>query len=144
MVVHVYLPESELSRVVTGALARVTPVAYPQLVLTGAVESISVTAQVRPGQPVWQKSFHGTIRLDRSDSRLRTGMTVLTEIQGYQTSSALLVPRQAVTWERGRPQCQVIRRGGRTEDRPIVLGQANDRFFEVLGGLQAGDRVALP
>jgi multidrug efflux pump subunit AcrA (membrane-fusion protein) len=53
---------------------------------------------------------------------------------------ALTVPRSAVLWPGGQPIVYVDA-GGHYESRPVKLGRAGDEFWEVLGGLQTGERV---
>ena len=52
----------------------------------------------------------------------------------------LTVPRSAVIWPGGRPIVYVDA-GGHYESRSVKLGRAGDEFWEVLDGLQAGERV---
>jgi len=52
----------------------------------------------------------------------------------------LTVPRSAVIWPGGWPIVYVDA-GGHYESRSVKLGRAGDEFWEVLDGLQAGERV---
>ncbi|MBX3748289.1 MAG: efflux RND transporter periplasmic adaptor subunit [Verrucomicrobiae bacterium] len=55
----------------------------------------------------------------------------------------LLVPRAAVLNPDGRPRAYLDHGGGAYERRDLRLGRAGDDHFEVLAGLDAGDRVVL-
>jgi multidrug efflux pump subunit AcrA (membrane-fusion protein) len=70
-------------------------------------------------------------------------MTVTIQIQSYINPRATLVPRTAVVWEENRPWVRV-RNGSTIERRGLRLGQANDKFYEVLEGLKPGETVILP
>ena len=142
LVVHCYVPEAELGRIATGALAQVVPVAFPDLVLTGAVESVGATAQVVAEKPAWQKYFHVVIALQAADPRLRSGLSVTAHVLAFENPRALLLPRAAVRWQNGAATVRVSR-GAATEARAVKLGWADDRQFEVLSGLQPGDQVVL-
>lgn len=142
-VAQTFIPEAELAHVTQTAPAAVTPLAYPDLRLPGAVESVSATAQSRPGYPSWQKYFRVTIRIRQADQRLRPGMSVAIDIQSHTRANAILLPRQAVQWEHGVPTCR-IRSGRHAESRKLELGVGNETFFEVITGLKPGERVLLP
>ncbi len=134
------VPESELSLVRVGSEAQVMPVAYPDLRLRGKVESVGSMAQSVVGRPDWQRYFRVTIGLVESDARLRAGMSVRAHILSYAASNALAIPRTAVRWDHDSPSCEVIRVGRRTR-RDLQLGMANEQLFEVLQGLEPGERV---
>jgi multidrug resistance efflux pump len=138
LVVHCFVPEAELGRITTGAAAQIVPVAFPDMVLTGTVESVGATAQVAAEKPAWQKYFHVVIALQTADDRLRSGMSVTAHILAYERNSALLLPRAAVRWQ-GTTASVKLRQGWRA----ITLGWADDRQFEVLAGLKTGDQIVM-
>ena len=142
LVVHCYVPEAELGRIATGALAQVVPIAFPDMVLTGAVESVGATAQVVAEKPAWQKYFHVVIALKTAEERLRSGMSVTANILAYERQQALLVPRAAVHWQGAAATVKRLH-GNTAELRPVTLGWADDRQFEVLAGLESGDQVLI-
>ncbi len=141
-VVQCDVPESELSRVNAGSAVMVVPLAYPDLRLGGAVESVGTMAQSLTGRPGSQRYFHVVIGLGEADARLRDGMSVRVSILSYASADALLVPRLCVEWDGETPYCEIAR-GGRRVRRELKLGMANDQYFEVVGGLEAGDRVVM-
>jgi multidrug efflux pump subunit AcrA (membrane-fusion protein) len=142
LVVALDVPEAELQSVPPGASCLVLPVSYPDLRLTGSVESIGAIAQSIPGKPAWQKYFHVTIGIPGSDPRVRPGMSVVARIVSYRNDNALLVPRRAVSWSGDRARVRVFSDGG-FEDRSVVPGKANLGEYEILDGLAVGDRVEL-
>lgn len=142
LVVHCYVPEAELGRIAANATAQVVPVAFPDLVLTGAVESVGATAQVMAEKPTWQKYFHIVIALQTADLRLRSGLSVTAHVLAYENPRALLVPRVAIRWQ-GETGFVKLRRSNGAELHPVKLGWADDRQFEVLDGLRLGDQVLL-
>ena len=142
LVIHCYVPESELSRVAAGYLALITPVAFPGLVLTGQVDSVGSMAQTLMDKPTWQKYFHVIITLRNTQEDLRSGMSVIARILSYENADVVLAPRAAIAWEDGRARCRVVRHG-RDEERNVVVGHANDTHAEILEGLSPGERVAV-
>jgi len=137
LVVHLDVPESELSRVRRGAEAFLQPLAFPELRLRGTVASVGSVALAVPGQPEWQKFFHVVVALNDLDPRLAPGMSVTAEVVTERRAGAVLVPRAAVRWEGGRPFVRTPAR----DVRPLRLGTADAQRYEVLEGLRAGDEV---
>ncbi|MDH3380710.1 MAG: efflux RND transporter periplasmic adaptor subunit, partial [Gammaproteobacteria bacterium] len=76
LVAESMVPESELSRVATGSAVVVNVPAYPDVTLSGRVQSVSSIAQSLPGRPAWQKFFRVLIGLADGDPRIRPGMSV--------------------------------------------------------------------
>jgi RND family efflux transporter MFP subunit len=142
LVVNCYVPEAELSRVNEGGECLITSLAYPDMTLTGQVETIGFMAQNKPGQKNWQKYFRVVVALKSVDERLRTDMSVQTRICSYRNDRALLIPRKAVRWDKGVPYCRV-KMGHRVERRSLKLGRADRTDYEVLAGVAEGDRVVV-
>lgn len=144
VVVHCQVPEAELARVNPGAEVAVVPVAYPDLRLSGRVETVSTVAQRLPDHPAWQQFFRVVIALEEPDPRLRSGMSVYAQVLSYARDESVRAPRAAIQWRGEESFCRV-RGAARTEEvRPVVLGWANATHYEVLGGLAPGDRVVIP
>jgi multidrug efflux pump subunit AcrA (membrane-fusion protein) len=140
LVIRCELPEGELSKVQEGQQVFVQPLAYPDLRLRGAVESVSPMAQVSSGRPAWQKFFQVVVRLADVDPRLRPGMTVTTHVLSYFNPDVVSVPRTAVSWENGKPVVKVVS-GSLRETRNVKLGGADERRYEIVDGLRPGDEV---
>ncbi|MCX6996335.1 MAG: efflux RND transporter periplasmic adaptor subunit [Kiritimatiellaeota bacterium] len=143
LVVHCYVPESELARVQPGAAVRLEPLAYPSLAFDGTVESVGSTAQTRTEKPAWQKYFHVLIALRTGDERLRSGMSVTARILAYAQKKAVLLPRPAVRWQGRAPWVRLQTGAGVAVSRPVQVGWGDDRHVEILAGLQPGDVVVL-
>ena len=143
--VQLEVPEAELGRVLEGREAVVRPMAFPDVKLEGAVATVGSVAQNPPGQPAWQRFFHVVVRLKSTlaDPRVRPGMTATVQILSYFNPRATIVPRIAVSWDGDRPWA-LVRSGSSSERRILKLGQANDRFYEVLDGLKPGETVIQP
>jgi hypothetical protein len=75
-------------------------------------------------RPAWQRYFRVLIGLKDNDTRLRSGMSVMTQILSCQREQALLIPRLAVRRE-GDAVYVWVDQKGRRERRPVVLGWAN-------------------
>lgn len=138
-VVRFDVPEHELARVPAGAMAVLTPRAWPSLSLTGTVENVSAMAQTQPGAPD-RRVFPATVRVHGAAPELRSGLTVRVAILSHREPSALMIPRSALRWEDGRPYCR-RRAGGAVERRHLVLGPANEEVAVVRDGLAEGDQI---
>lgn len=145
LTVYVEVPEAELGRVLEGREAAIRLVAFPEIRMEGFVGSVGSIAQTPPGQPTWQRFFHVVVRLKSpaADPRIRPGMTVTVQIRAYFNPRATIVPRTAVFWEGNRPLVRTWN-GPSIEQRLLQLGQADDKFYEVIDGLKPGEIVILP
>lgn len=142
LVVRVDVPESELSNVTTGRETYIKPLAYPDLTLPGTVEAVGSVAQTLPDHPGWQKFFHVRIGVDRVDPSIRPGMSVTAYILSHHKKNAVLIPRRAVSWDRGTALTRIVD-GSSHATRQLSLGPANETHYEVLAGVQPGDEVLI-
>ena len=140
LVVHCEVPEIELARIQEGKDAFIQSLAYPGVKIPGVVESVDSIARSLPGQPGWQKFFHVVIGLKDVDSRLRLGMAVTTHILSYYNLEAVVIPRNAVSWEAGKPFARLLS-DSIQETRQLALGMGNEKNYEIIEGLKPGDEV---
>ncbi len=142
MVVHIDVPESELSRIKLNGEAFVRPLAYRKLTLPGTVEKVGAVAQTLPGRPSWQKYFHVVIRIDDIDPDIRPGMSVTAHVLSYYKPRATLISRRGVAWDAGKALSKVVH-GNSFVTRELTLGLANDMYYEVIEGVESGDRIVI-
>jgi len=75
---------------------------------------------------------------------LRTGQTFRIKLELGESSMALLLPRGGFYQSTGGQYVFVINPDGKSADqREIRLGRMNPRYYEVLEGLEAGERVII-
>jgi len=139
LIIEVQIPEAELARVEIGRSVRVTPLSYPDLALSGTVETVGSMATIVADRPGWQRYFRAVIGLKDADPRLRSGMSVEAEILSYSADNALLIPRSFVHMNGNEPTARIAGPPARTQ--PLKLGWADVQNFEVLDGLKPGDVV---
>ena len=142
LVIHIEVPENELSRVQKGNKVVIYPVAFPRLKLNGVVRSVGAVAQSSPLHPAWQKYFRATIDLDDTKPQLRPGMSVTANVFSYSNQDATVIPRTTVSWENGQPFADVVT-GSKVEKRLLELGMANNEMFEVVDGVSPGDGLVI-
>ena len=74
---------------------------------------------------------------------LRRGQSLRLRLALGDSERALLLPRGAFFQQTGGAWAYVLTSDGEAVRRPIRLGRQNPQQFEVLGGLQPGDRVVV-
>jgi RND family efflux transporter MFP subunit len=134
--------ETDVHHLRLGLPARVVVRAYPGLELPARVSLLGTLAR-EPGPGGGEKTFQVTARLERSDERLRPGMTVRVEVLVDRVEGALLVPLPAVFSRPGGSFCYVERRLGGWGEREVKTGLAGAERIQVLEGLSEGERVSL-
>lgn len=138
-IVRCDIPEQDLARVAPGHSALLSPKAWPDITLTGAVETVSAMARPR-GAGGTVRYFPATLRVEDEAPWLRSGLSVRVSVLSHRMEGGTLMPRSAVRWADGRPYALV--RGERGDERrELVLGAADETRFEVRSGLRPGDRV---
>ena len=96
-----------------------------------------VYPEVRQGKFRVDFLFTGT-----RPSRLRSGQTFYLNVELGQSAQAVLIPRGTFFQTTGGQWIFVLSRDGRhTYRRPIRIGRQNPRHYEVLEGLEPGERV---
>lgn len=140
---YVDLPidESEIARVSIGQRVVIDVDALPGVEVRGEVVSIAY-APIRIGQLV---AFNTRVRIDTGDAAIRTGMTVTGSVVVIEREDVLLVRNSFIQRDQqsGDVSVWVLNQAGVPEERPIILGDRNDTYSEVLAGLDAGDEIVL-
>ena len=116
--------------------------AYPALRLTGRVVRVGTLASSSINRPLEDKRFDLVIELDPAAADLRPEMTARADILVGTRDNVLLIPVNAVFEEGGRLVAHRRTRGG-VETLIVELGESNDQWVEVVGGLGDGDHVLL-
>jgi cobalt-zinc-cadmium efflux system membrane fusion protein len=79
--------------------------------------------------------------LPNADGRLRPGMFASFVIASGTESRSPAIPQSALVREGEALHVWVLGRGGELTLRPVRLGRARAGLFEVLAGLNAGERI---
>ena len=140
MVVSARIRENDLHRIREGLMARLDLEAYPDLVMNGRIDFIGSLAEASADSP-W-KFFSVRLLVDRTDPRLRPGMSVRVSFLLDAAHGVVVAPVDAVFPCAGR-SCCYVRRAGQIWEQPVALGLANETHVEVKSGLAAGDELLL-
>jgi RND family efflux transporter MFP subunit len=138
--------ESDRSRLRRGQSVKIRVDAVPDREFTGRVNEISSMA--KPDFSSWPptKNFDMAVHLDKTDPRLRPGMSATARVAASSVANALLIPAEAAFSSNGQTVVYVLSPrafGGEFAERAIVTGGKGDGQLEVLQGLKPGERVAL-
>ena len=95
----------------------------------------------------WRKKYDRRkrcFRIHASERHIRTGQSYYINLELGAPSEGILLPRGAFFSETGGTWIFVLSADGKTAHRRAIrIGRQNPRFYEVLDGLQPGERVVL-
>ncbi len=131
--------ETDAARLAANQTTALTFDAIPNLTISGHVLSVSPSATVVSNVVDYYVSFV----LNRSDPRLREGMTANAAVTVAQVDNAVRVPNAAVHTQGGTTMVTVLSNGQQVATE-VVTGVVGDTYTEIKAGLNEGDRVVLP
>ena len=140
MVALTRVREIDLSRIRAGMMARLDLEAYPDLAMNGRIDFVGSLAEASADSP-W-KFFSVRLLVDRTDARLRPGMSVRVSFLLDSARAVVVAPADAMFSCAGR-SCCYVRRAGEIWEQPVTLGLANETQVEVKSGVAAGDELLL-
>lgn len=131
------IPEQQAGGVQIGTSAHIRVPALGDAVIEARLTRFGVNADRESG------TVEGIFELDNTDGRLRPGMRAEFAIVLQRRANVLAVPRVSV---QGDPSNRVVFVTDFDLENafvrvPVVLGEGNDRYVEVLEGLFPGDEV---
>ncbi|MGC9357911.1 MAG: HlyD family secretion protein, partial [Anaerolineae bacterium] len=141
--VDVTVDETDIGRVEIGQTVEIIVDAYPNISLTGEVETIAPA----PSSVNGVVAYPVRVRLEPHDEvEVRDGMTASVLIRTSRLPDVLLVPNWAVRTDQSSQEtytyCYCVREG--TPQRtPIEIGARNEMYTQILSGLEEGETVAL-
>jgi len=132
------IDEADVARIQVGQNATITFDALPGQTFTGKVVAIAPNAAVQAGVATYTVS----ISLDKTQG-VKPGLTGKASIVYAQHDKALLVPNEAVRSTATGHVVDLVA-GSKIEARPVTTGINDDRYTEIVSGLQVGERVVIP
>jgi hypothetical protein len=141
MQVRARVNQADLQHIRAGQRVTVRLDAYPDLVLPGTIAQVAPIAL--PGSFSSRvRTFSATVAIAGTSDRLLPDLTAAVDVELDRVRNALVIGRDAVRVENGRPFVRV-RDGSGTARRDVTLGPGDDVHVVVTRGLRAGD-VVLP
>jgi HlyD family secretion protein len=151
--VDVDINEVDITQVHLGAPVTITVDAVPNTSYSGIVTAIapaSTDAFSTDGTTTTTSTtssiskFAVAVSFNKTDSRLRPGMTADVSIQSAHASNAVLIPLEAIAFTGNTGTVQVLDAAGHAQPHSITLGMRNDVEAEVTHGLKPGQSVVVP
>jgi HlyD family secretion protein len=131
--------ETDTARLAANQTVAFTFDAIPGLTISGHVLTISPSATVVSNVVDYYVSFV----LNRTDPRLREGMTANASVTVAQADNAVRVPNAAVRTTGGTTMVTVLAKGQQVPTE-VITGVVGDTYTEIKAGLNEGDTVVLP
>lgn len=131
----VQIAERFISKVRTGLPATVHLDAFP-----GEVFDATVT-ELNPVVDPTTRTLEVTLRFDRADRRVRSGMYAAVRIITEQKENIVKVPADVLVRRFGETFVFVVRDNGTAERRDVTPGIEIDNVLEITAGLEPGEAV---
>ncbi len=131
------VPEKWAGVVKTGAPVEVHVEAFPNEVFRGKV------SRINPAVTQETRTFEVEALIPNGDGRLKPGFFIQASMPSDLTEKVLLAPEKAVSYRYGIYKVFILK-DSKVEEREIQAGARKDSQVEILSGLAAGDRIALP
>ncbi|MDQ2681447.1 MAG: efflux RND transporter periplasmic adaptor subunit, partial [Candidatus Eremiobacteraeota bacterium] len=140
-VVRALVDEQDVINVQVGQAANITGQDFPGKI-GGHVSFISPVAQKSTDPSSTARQVLTTIRLDKSPTFLKDGMSVDVDILTKNIAHTIAAPTGAIVTEKGKKYVYVVR-GGVAKKRAIVTGQASDTQTIIKSGLAPKDVIII-
>jgi len=131
----------------SGLPATISLDAYPGVKFRAEVRSVANLARRKinrtTGRPTGARVFDVTVKVLDQDPRLKPGLTASVDIIVSDHQRALIVPVEAVFFNDRDEPVVYVRQHGRVEERPVGLGESNDRVMIIESNLKEGEEVLL-
>jgi multidrug efflux pump subunit AcrA (membrane-fusion protein) len=128
--------ESDVANIAVGQPATVTVSALPGAELAAHVIGIDQTGTTSASVV----EYNVTFALDRSEPKLKPGMSASVSVTVAEADNTLNVPSAAVTGTGSTARVTVVANGKQTVT-PVVAGLKGDTSTQIVSGLKAGQQV---
>lgn len=141
--VKVGVPEKGVSHIFVGQEVTLSGVAFEKEAYSGNISAISPSARTQMSGTASETVVDTTITIDPEevDESLRIGLSAKARITLEVSPHALVVPYEAVMQDEQGQEYVYLYQNGQAIKRVITTGTASEEGFEILEGLQNGDRV---
>lgn len=144
MELHVDIDEADIGQVKEGQEANFKVDAYPDTTFSAEITKVHYAPQVEAGVV----TYEAILSVDNSGMLLWPGMTASTDIITNKVQDAITVPNNALRFvppglekDQGEEASVWILENGEPLALPVKTGIADDRFTEIVSGLEAGQEV---
>jgi len=138
--IEVEVPESDIAQIMVGQKAKVSLDALDDKDLIAQVTEVSQSS-TEIQEVVY---FKVKLNLDKTDKRLKDGMSADVDILIAEKNNVLAVADQAIKEEAGKKYVEIEKADGQLKKVFIEIGLRGDEGkTEIISGLQVGDRVII-
>ncbi|MFK7734864.1 MAG: efflux RND transporter periplasmic adaptor subunit [Pirellulaceae bacterium] len=139
MQVKIQIHEAVLDQVRPGLPVSIRVEAFPNDNFEGIVKEVAVVPSSNRSSV---KTYDCTVEIPEKVYRLKPGMNAVAEINVERVRDVLSLPVQAIV-QRDKDTWCYVDDGSGPERRMVQLGRNNDKFVEVVSGIEENDRVVL-
>ena len=140
MLVRVKVNQADLHLLRAGQTAKISLDAYPELEFPGRVEQVApVGTSSRLTERV--RNFVAMVSIQGNHPKLMPDLSAAVDVELERQENAIVVPRDAVTGQKGNFSVRVMDGGSRAQTRAVTLGSMNDHEVVVASGLEPGMTV---
>lgn len=132
--VEVGVLESEINKITIGSKAKLKLNAVPEKIYTGKV------IQINPLVDPETKTCRVTVEIVDKDNNIKPGMFTSVSIEAEIFKNRILIPKEALL-VRDRRNLVFIVENGLAKWHYVKIGEQNDKFIEVIDGINSGDTV---
>lgn len=133
--VEIMVSETEISHVQLNSPVEVYVKAAREAPFAGRVSTIATVADPS------QRNYAVKVVLDNPEGLIKSGMFAELYVDTQRKKDVLTVPVGAVMSKGGREIVFVVDQDSRAQETEVESGIKNDRYVEILSGLQAGQQV---
>ena len=141
LVAYARVDEKDVGKLEPGQRARISPEAYRDLLLSGTVDAVGTLAD-EDTESGATRYFSVRIALDKTDARLRPGMSARASILASAYSDVTKIPLEGVFYENDLPVGFVFSDGAHRRVE-LELGDTDGQHIVVESGLAVGEQVSL-
>jgi membrane fusion protein, heavy metal efflux system len=129
--------EAQIGAVKIGQTVRIKALAFPDLTFTGKVKTTAASLERDTG------TLRVFVHTQNPEGKLLPGMRAQLTFVIEETDAAVVVPRSAVLGQAGDlfVYRQIMTAPFAYERTPVVVGNRDDRYIEIIEGVLPGDRV---
>ncbi|MEM7098420.1 MAG: efflux RND transporter periplasmic adaptor subunit [Pseudomonadota bacterium] len=137
--VHVFVRETDVSKIHVGMHARIELDAFIGTPVDGVVTRVATMASNTESQ----RDFLVEVRFNTSPTEVHPGMSANVAIEHARTNADMAVPMSALLRADGQTQLRVLSDDSEWHLKPVTLGVNNGEWAQVLEGVSHGDQVAI-
>jgi HlyD family secretion protein len=138
----VSLNESDAVKIKTGLTADLSVEAMNNKIYKGHVTYIAPQAETESTGQGMESKVKVIVKLDDKEVDLKPGFTVTASLISDERKNVITVPKEAILERNGKKTAFVYNKG-KAQMREVQLGICNELFYEVMLGLNEGEKVII-